>query len=264
MKKKNIVFNIIFIFMIIFLILISFSSEALTVEMNDFEISFNIKPESIDAGTMVPMKQFQKLNMEFYEIDDKRTILNWKDRILFVDTESYRVNISGETVELENKPLKINNDLLIPYHLLEMFLEGYKIEEEGQVIKINQEKRGLEFQVIPEMSEITKDMNNLDIEIILKNKTEATQELTFNTGQKYDLKLTDQEGEIVYRWSRDKMFIQAIQHIKLETGEKETWQTSIPVKELAAGTYQLDGWLTARERIDAETREIIVKSKKNN
>jgi len=259
MRNWKLLISTMFIF---FIILLAFSAGMLEIhagENDDFTLSFNIKTENITADTMIPTKQFQELGMKFYEINEGKTIIRWEDKILYLDTESHRANISGDSIELINKPLRVNNDLLLPYHLVEELIGKQFLEER---ITVNNKVEKIEeviLKVIPEMTEVSEEQNSIAVEVILMNNSNTLEKFTFNSGQKFDLKLTDQQGRKVYQWSRDKMFTQAIQHLELAAGEKEIWQTSIPLEDISPGTYQLEGWLTARDRrLEAESQEILI------
>lgn len=261
MKNLKIASFVIFILIIFTLIQATGSQTAISAGEEEFILSFTINTEDVNAETMVPVKQFQQEGLILYEIDEKRTIMTWEGKILYIDVDSRQANISGESVQLERKPLKINDDILIPYHLLIKFMENIDLTlEEIEVEKEPAEIQDLELRVIPEKSEISQNQETLDIDIILANNTGQSLEFTFNTGQKYDLKLTDEDDKVVYQWSRGKMFIQAIQHLQLEAGSEKKWQTSIPLEGISPGVYRLNGWLTARDkRLSAETQEITIK-----
>lgn len=72
-------------------------------------------------------------------------------------------------------------------------------------------------------------------------------ELTYPSGQTFDLVLKNEKGEVVYRWSEGKAFTLALRTEKFGPGEK-----NLPVvvrlagkdgQPLAAGKYVAEGWL---------------------
>ena len=251
----------------------------IAAEDSDFErynLSFEIYTEDIGPETMIPVRQFEPRGMNYYEIDDSKVVMAWEESILYVDIESAHVNISGETLEIEKQPVMVNDDLLISFELFEKFVEktGLLMEDvidfgEGLADEVEQEEPGdvgeggVVLMVVPERHEIHAEAdefeNGLEIKVILANNTGEMQNFTFSSGQSYDLKLVNEDDEIVYRWSRNKMFIQAIQQLELEAGENKVWETRVPVSDLSPGVYSMQGWLTARgRRINAEVQEIVV------
>ena len=247
----------------------------IAAEDSDFErynLSFEIYTEDIGPETMIPMRQFEPRGMNYYEIDDSKVVMAWNESILYVDIESGHVNVSGESLEIERLPVMVNDDLLISFELFEKFVEktGVLMEEiigfdESLADEVEREEfeqiRGgeVELLVVPEKHRVGAEDDELEIKVILANNSSRGQNFTFTSGQSYDLKLVNEDDEIVYHWSRKKMFIQAIQQLELEAGENKVWETRVPVSDLSPGVYSLQGWLTARgRRINAEVQEIVV------
>ncbi len=63
------------------------------------------------------------------------------------------------------------------------------------------------FQIHAEMKE---DADGLVMRLVLQNHTEQEMILQHTSGQKFDFKLLDREGEILYTWSADKSFTMAL------------------------------------------------------
>lgn len=70
--------------------------------------------------------------------------------------------------------------------------------------------------------------------------------LTFPSGQSFDLRITDEKGDTVYQWSRDKVFTQVFREEQIE-GER-TWAVSVPIDGFAPGKYKAEGWLATTPR----------------
>ncbi|MEN8374537.1 MAG: BsuPI-related putative proteinase inhibitor [Gemmatimonadota bacterium] len=70
--------------------------------------------------------------------------------------------------------------------------------------------------------------------------------LDFNSGQRFDVSVSDVEGEEVWRWSEGRSFIQALGSETLAPGATLSYETSWP--EPAAGNYRVAGWVTASNR----------------
>ena len=71
-------------------------------------------------------------------------------------------------------------------------------------------------------------------------------QLTFPSGQNTDLRVTNERGDSVYVWSRDKLFIQVFHEERIE-GERN-WVMSVPIADLPPGKYTVEGWLTTQPR----------------
>ncbi|MGI9528814.1 MAG: BsuPI-related putative proteinase inhibitor [Acidimicrobiia bacterium] len=85
--------------------------------------------------------------------------------------------------------------------------------------------------------------------IDVRNTTDQDATLTFTSGQRVELTLS-QDGEEVYRWSSTASFIQSVEEVVLPAGATfgRTLITS-PV-DLPAGTYTAQAWITAIESSD--------------
>jgi hypothetical protein len=67
-------------------------------------------------------------------------------------------------------------------------------------------------------------------------------ELTFPSGQRFDVVLRNEAGREVFRWSDGKAFTLALGSETIQNGEKN-YITEIPLR-LPAGKYTAEGWLT--------------------
>lgn len=83
----------------------------------------------------------------------------------------------------------------------------------------------------------------------LTNGTDADITLTFTSGQRMDLTLSDDGGE-VYRWSGDMMFTQAIEEATLPAGATFPYMLASEPIDLPPGTYTATAWVTALEAAD--------------
>jgi hypothetical protein len=83
----------------------------------------------------------------------------------------------------------------------------------------------------------------------LTNGTDADITLTFTSGQRMDLTLSDDGGE-VYRWSGDMMFTQAIEEATLPAGATFPYLLAAEPIDLPRGTYTAKAWVTALEATD--------------
>ena len=83
----------------------------------------------------------------------------------------------------------------------------------------------------------------------LTNGTDADITLTFTSGQRMELTLNDDSGE-VYRWSGDFMFTQAIEEAALPAGATVPYLLTAEPIDLPPGDYTAKAWVTALEAAD--------------
>jgi hypothetical protein len=96
-------------------------------------------------------------------------------------------------------------------------------------------------RVVPVMRANMKIRNTSDIPVLLQ----------FNSGQKFDLVVRGEDGAEVLRWSKDKLFTQAIEVVDLGPGEQGfTAELPLAASEgapLKPGSYTVEAWLTTAE-----------------
>ncbi|MBU0903663.1 MAG: hypothetical protein KKF57_00600 [Firmicutes bacterium] len=94
----------------------------------------------------------------------------------------------------------------------------------------------------------------------LKNDTEKDVTLTMNSAQFFDYQLMDENGDVLYKDSENKMYTQMLQESVLKPGE--TLEMDVDASEglasLVNGTYTLEVWSTAEEAEDWKVSEEII------
>lgn len=79
------------------------------------------------------------------------------------------------------------------------------------------------------------------VRITIRNTKNTPLELTFPSGQDFDVVIRNEKGEEVYRWSQGRVFTQAIRQVRIE-GERN-WSVAIDLDQrffdLVAGNYTL-------------------------
>ncbi len=100
----------------------------------------------------------------------------------------------------------------------------------------------------------------------LKNLTDKPLTLNFSTGKQYDFEVHDSNNQLIWAWSRGKVFIQAATKIIL--GPKEQikftpdWdQRDNEGRQVVAGTYQVTGLIptTGPEIVESQTKSLVIK-----
>lgn len=98
--------------------------------------------------------------------------------------------------------------------------------------------------------ETKESPESVQINITLKNNTDEEKNFEFSSGQKYEIIITDPNGAEVYKYSKGRMFTQALQYLKLPSGESQTWQETWDKKsagnKIEAGEYTVKVLLTGK------------------
>ncbi|MBM7659790.1 hypothetical protein JOC85_000557 [Bacillus mesophilus] len=72
--------------------------------------------------------------------------------------------------------------------------------------------------------EVNQTKENVRFTINFQNKGEEAAQFTFSSGQKFEIVVTNEAGQKVYRFSEGKMFTMALETITLEAGETVTYE----------------------------------------
>jgi hypothetical protein len=95
----------------------------------------------------------------------------------------------------------------------------------------------------------------------VENRTTTEMTLHFTDGQFFDIEVTDRGGDLVWRWSHDKAFTQALWALELKAGESfaqdAEWDlTGNNGKPLSPGTYMARFIITSSPRDEALVLEL--------
>lgn len=88
------------------------------------------------------------------------------------------------------------------------------------------------------------DTESVEVYLTLTNQSSEPIELTFNSGQQFDIYFYDSHQKLVNQWSNGRMFTQAFQTISLQPGQKQRFGDRMPLtdesgKPLAKGSYTI-------------------------
>jgi len=105
--------------------------------------------------------------------------------------------------------------------------------------------------IVPSISEGMPE-NKYHYVFSLKNDTTEDVILNMNSSQYYDFHLKDNKGTVVYTYSDDKMFTQALEQRKIKPGDSLLMDLDLTegLSTLEPGTYTLEAWSTASEAED--------------
>lgn len=114
--------------------------------------------------------------------------------------------------------------------------------------KGNDDHEGSEGNMTGNM-ETSIDYNQKDstlyFQFHLKNQTDQAKTYHFNTGQRFDYVIKNEQGEKVKRFSEGMMFTQALGEETLQQGETKTYKAK--VDDLGPGEYTIEFWITDKE-----------------
>ena len=91
------------------------------------------------------------------------------------------------------------------------------------------------------------------------NYTEEEITFHFNTSQRYDFIIEDEEGNEIWRWSQDMMFAMVLGEETLEQNNPEVIYTAEYKNKLSPGYYKVTGILVTKDR--PMSGSIIIKVK---
>ena len=155
----------------------------------------------------------------FYnEIPAGNTNVKFKDKIEKTKNPrpllEYEVKVLPQEVKIIEPVEEKAEELLSPE-----FIEWAK--QRGEELK-----KPLTGLFITEM-DVKQENGEVKLDFSLQNDSDEDLEIYFSSGQKFDIFITDQNNQEVYRWSHDKFFTQAIVDITLKKDERllfsEVW-----------------------------------------
>ncbi|QGM31732.1 hypothetical protein GI482_15715 [Bacillus sp. N3536] len=104
-------------------------------------------------------------------------------------------------------------------------------------------------------SKVSTQLNvdaNGEAVFLIKNESNKESTLSFTSGQEVEYQLLDQDKTVVYTYSANKSFTQAIQEKKLQPNEEITFELDLEneLVDVPAGKYTLVAWSLAPELSD--------------
>ncbi len=88
----------------------------------------------------------------------------------------------------------------------------------------------------------------ISLSLMKINLSNETIQLSYNTSQRYDFKLSSSSGRTLWRWSDDKSFTQVLGKTSLSPGQVVRYieQTTVP-DSVENGIFHIFGWNTAKQ-----------------
>ncbi|MBY0144815.1 BsuPI-related putative proteinase inhibitor [Neobacillus niacini] len=106
-----------------------------------------------------------------------------------------------------------------------------------------------QFSIIP-----IAGQDKVEFEILIKNEGDEPLSLKFPSSQYYEISVTDPSGLEVYRYSKGRFFLQALQTVKIDPYQTyrkiESWNYQVNGERVPAGQYTVTAALLSRELND--------------
>lgn len=107
-----------------------------------------------------------------------------------------------------------------------------------------------------------KPGETLRLKLSIENTGKETQELTFNSSQRFDVRVEDESGREIWRWSDGRVFAQVIETVAIQPGKSISFDAEWPgidsaEKPVSPGDYSVFAWFTA-DNLRSEELEIKV------
>jgi hypothetical protein len=108
----------------------------------------------------------------------------------------------------------------------------------------------------------------IEMTIVLQNKSDESLDLTFTSGQTYDFVIKKMpEDKEIWRWSEGMFFTEAIWTMVLDSTERKTFvvkwdQKDIDSKSVEPGTYKIEAFFTSNPEVFANSYRIRIEGNK--
>jgi hypothetical protein len=96
--------------------------------------------------------------------------------------------------------------------------------------------------------------NQVHFKLLLENKGENTAQLQFSSGQQFEIVVKEEGKGEVYRYSKDKMFTQALIDLSMEPGDIKIWEDDWKGSLTPGKTYEVTFQLLTRTVNEQEVK----------
>lgn len=98
---------------------------------------------------------------------------------------------------------------------------------------------------------------SIKVTLTVRNKGKRTYTLSFPSSQRYDISVKSASGQVVYTWSADKEFVEAIGTILINSGDIISYSETVALGEFAAppapGAYTVEVTMSNYPELSART-----------
>ncbi|RXE58120.1 BsuPI-related putative proteinase inhibitor [Acetivibrio mesophilus] len=169
---------------------------------------------------------------DFVLLDDKKEeIYRWSEGRGFTMALTQTTIPSGKIVEfseeIDGKTYGEISDKV--YYFIAQIVgnsEDFEINKEGYSLKLKEEKDD-KLVIVPSYE---KGKKAFAMKLAIKNTSNKPITINHTSGQKFDFKLLDENKEIIYTWSADKMFIFAQTETVIDAGKTVEFTEELDVE----------------------------------
>ena len=239
MKKK-----IVFITLLMIVFSISVSAQ---VQVENQTIDFDLVPDEITADTYLPIEELADqglFNVDRVSSDRYIVLKNDNYYILKSDKKLFRSNLKNRT--LNNAPVIINQHFLVPVEFLDQILgfsvkitDGLTMPDKNDRSDDSQTADNLRLRVYLNDDEFDRN-EQLEVSIEIMNTSSDDISLHFNSAQKYNIYIKNRFGRVLYSWSENKIFSQAVQNIDIDGRDSLSFEEEIKLKQFKEGSYTIE------------------------
>jgi hypothetical protein len=151
-----------------------------------------------------------------------------------------------------------------------LYAERFIVDPEmaKELLKQKEERSKPQTGLLKMSLETVEENEQLKINFSLQNISGKDLQISFGSGQQYDILVFNERNEEVYKWSNDKSFTQALIERDLKKGEKLTFTEKWNFKDnkglsIAKGRYNLKVLIMVKmksENITFSPDELTIKS----
>ena len=156
-----------------------------------------------------------------------RVIARWSTDRMFADVMSTRTVMMGETMELKGS-WQLPKELALGTHDLEFVLTSTTTEPTGAKTQFsvgNPGTTGIGVNFTTDKL-IYRVGTKITVKYTITNLSDKPLVLDFPTSQQFDWTVTDAEGNLIYRWSKDRAFAQVLTHLTIPVGASDGFESS--------------------------------------
>ena len=186
--------------------------------------SFKLKLKIVNnTDKSITINHTSGQKFDFKLLDENKEILyTWSMDKMFIDALIDTIIEAGNSVEFSDElDMESFRDVVSKAKYLQGIITGtsedFKIDSEGYEKEIKTESLVKEKQVVVG-TDYEKSGKSFKMKLKITNNTDKNITIDHTSGQKFDFKLLDENKEILYTWSMDKMFMMILTNTVIEAG----------------------------------------------
>ena len=237
-------------------------------EMSDKVFKMKLKVTN-NTNKSITINHTSGQKFDFKLLDkDKEILYTWSMDKMFIMMLTNTVIEAGKSIEFSDElDMEGFKDVISKAKYLQGFIAGssgdFKINSEGYKMEIKRDSTQKEKKVVVEPS-YEKSDKSFKMKLKITNNTDK--KVTIQTsGQKFDFKLLDENKEILYTWSMDKMFIMMIMDLEIPAGESIEFSDELELesfKDVISKAKYLQGFIAGTSsdfKVNSEGYEIEIR-----